>query len=173
MTPAGTEVVRTYFEMTSPDELRPYRVEDPTPRLEPVGFCPSSFYRYLYAAVGEAYHWFDRREWTDDQIRAHLDRPEITLWVLWCSGAPAGYFELQRHPDGAVEIAYFGLLPEFFGRGLGKHLLTEAAAHAWAMAPSRVWLHTCTLDHSAAVPNYRARGFRPYRQETYLVQGPG
>ena len=65
----------------------------------------------------------------------------------------------SRTTDGSIEIAYFGLLPEYFGRGWGKYLLTEAAREAWRGAPTRVWLHTCTLDHPAALPNYLQRGF--------------
>jgi GNAT superfamily N-acetyltransferase len=79
---------------------------------------------------------------------------------------PAGYFELRRQPDGAVEIAYFGLLPEFIGRGLGKFLLSEATRRAWELGATRVWLHTNTLDHAAALPNYLARGFSVVRTET-------
>jgi GNAT superfamily N-acetyltransferase len=68
--------------------------------------------------------------------------------------------------DGAVEIAYFGLLPEYFGRGWDGHLLTRAVETAWGLGASRVWLHTCTLDHPAALPNYLRRGFRRVREET-------
>ena len=61
------------------------------------------------------------------------------------------------------------MLPEYFERGWGKYLLTEAAREAWRRGPARVWLHTCTLDHPAALPNYLARGFRPVREETYTA----
>jgi GNAT superfamily N-acetyltransferase len=71
-----------------------------------------------------------------------------------------------------VEIAYFGLLPEFLGRGLGRYLLTEAATRAFDLGASRVWLHTCTLDDPAALPNYRARGFEPFKTETYSADLP-
>ena len=66
-----------------------------------------------------------------------------------------------------MEIAYFGLLPEFVGRGWGSYLLTSAVREAWAIEADRVWLHTCTLDHPAALPNYLHRGFSPVRTETY------
>jgi GNAT superfamily N-acetyltransferase len=84
---------------------------------------------------------------------------------------PAGYFELRQHEDGSVEIAYFGLLPNFIGRGWGKYLLTRAVDTAWSLDPKRVWLHTCTLDHPAALPNYLKRGFRRVREEVYTVSG--
>ena len=74
---------------------------------------------------------------------------------------------MKRHDDDSTEIAYFGLLPEFLGRGLGKYLLTVAVREAWTGGACRVWLHTCTLDDKAALPNYVARGFRAFKRETY------
>jgi GNAT superfamily N-acetyltransferase len=162
-------VRRTYLEMTSRDDLRGSRTADPAARVERVEGCPVSFFRYLYAEVGRAYRWVDRLPWTDEDIRRHLADPSVSVWLLSVRGAPAGYFELKSGTDGAVEIAYFGLLPEFIGRGYGKHLLTEAVERAWTLGARRVWLHTCSLDGPAALPNYRARGFRPYLEETYSV----
>src|SRR5688572_21695367 len=139
-------VVRTYLEMTSPETLRAAPRPDGQSRVERVEECPPSFFRYLYIAVGGAYHWVDRLPWTNDQIRDYLATPGVSLFVLYSEGAPAGYFELKRHADQSVEIAYFGLLPEFVGRGLGKYMLTEAVTTAWREGARRVWLHTCTLD---------------------------
>jgi ribosomal protein S18 acetylase RimI-like enzyme len=96
----------------------------------------------------------------------------VSLWLLTSGAAPAGYFELREHDDRSIEIAYFGLLPEFVGRGWGGHLLTRAVETAWEMKPDRVWLHTCTLDHPAALPNYRQRGFRVVREEVYTTELP-
>ena len=165
-----TDVVRTYLQMTEPAQLRPARVDDRRVRVERVGTCPPSFYRYLYGAVGERWHWRDRRRWSDEEIRAWFADPGVSLHVMYVEGAPAGYAELKRHPDGSTELAYFGLLPEFIGRGLGKHLLTTAVERAWAEGAARVWLHTCTLDSPRALPNYLARGFTPFREERYGVE---
>jgi GNAT superfamily N-acetyltransferase len=167
---AHVDVTRTYLELRRPEDFAAASRPDPAPRLERVEQCPTSFHRYLYAEVGRAYHWVDRLGWTDAETRTHLDSPTVTLWVLYRAGAPAGYFELKRHEDASVEIAYFGLLPELTGQGLGKHLLTEAVRQAWAEGAQRVWLHTCTLDHPAALPNYVARGFRPFKSERYSVE---
>jgi GNAT superfamily N-acetyltransferase len=164
------EVVRTYLEMTEPQALRTAASPEPHARIEGVTGCPASFFRYLYAEVGRNYHWVDRLGWTDEDLRARLASPAVSLHLLTVGGAPAGYFELERRDDGSVEIAYFGLLPEFLGRGLGKYLLSQAAEAAWALGPNRVWLHTCTLDDKAALPNYLARGFRPYRTESYATE---
>jgi GNAT superfamily N-acetyltransferase len=167
--PGRTEVTRTYLEMTSSSELVAARSETPGVRVERVVRCPPSFFRYLYAEVGRNYLWTDRLPWTEEQVRARLADPDVSLYVLYVEGAPAGYFELERHDDGSCEIAYFGLLQEFLGRGLGKHLLTVATETAWGQRPTRVWLHTCTLDDPAALPNYVRRGFRPFKAEVYWV----
>jgi GNAT superfamily N-acetyltransferase len=89
--------------------------------------------------------------------------------LLRVKGELAGYFELRRDTDGGVEIAYFGLLPGFTGRRLGAHLLTEAVERAWSLGARRVWLHTCTFDHPAALPNYVKRGFTVFKTEQYEV----
>ena len=167
--PTLREVKRTYLEMNRREDLQPAPAPDANARVEQVVGCPASFYRYLYIEVGRSHHWVDRAAWTDQQISSHLANRRLSLWVLYVDGAPAGYFELLAHSDDAVELAYFGLLPEFTGRGLGKYLLTVAAERAWTSGARRVWLHTCTLDDPAALPNYLARGFRPFREETYWV----
>ncbi|PYP85162.1 MAG: N-acetyltransferase [Blastocatellia bacterium AA13] len=161
------EVRRTYLEMTDSEQLERCDSGDPTVRIERVRNCPRSFFRYLYREVGRNYHWVDRLGWSDDEVISHMSRPGFSIWVMYKEGSPAGYFELNHADDGATEIAYFGLLPEFIGRGLGKHLLTRAVDEAWATGADRVWLHTCTLDDPAAMPNYLKRGFRPYKEETY------
>lgn len=161
------EVRRTYLQMLDQSELRPASIFDERVRVERAAECPASFFRYLYAEVGRPYHWIDRLGWTDDEIRSYLAQPEVSLWVMYYDGSPAGYFELRRGEGDSTEIAYFGLLQEFIGRGLGKHLLTCAVERAWTNGASRVWLHTCTLDDRAAMPNYLKRGFKPFKEETY------
>ncbi|MGH7606215.1 MAG: GNAT family N-acetyltransferase [Gemmatimonadales bacterium] len=174
---------RTYLELTHPGQFRPAfgtfpdlvvaRAARPTPAL----------YRHCYRTVGEAYQWRERWDWSDAEIGAHLASPDILLYVATGQAAGpgdelAGWYELRRVADDAsVEIAYFGIVAAQFGRGLGKHLLSCAVRDAWTPAPSspglraprRVWLHTCTLDHPHALPNYLARGFVPYRTEQYEV----
>ena len=159
--------VRTYLEIRDIHALRPARVDDPAVRVERVRACPASFWRYLYTEVGRAYRWIDRLRWTDDEVRSYLADAAVSLWLLTVSGAPAGYFELRRDHLGGIEIAYFGLLPEFTGRQLGGHLLTVAVETAWAAGTDRIWLHTNTLDHPAALPNYLKRGFSAFDSETF------
>jgi GNAT superfamily N-acetyltransferase len=169
---AFTTVVRTYLEMRSPGELRPATVPNPAPELNRLERCSVELFRYLYEEVGRAYRWTDRLSWSDETIRNYLDTPGISIWLMSVDSAPAGYFELREHEDRSVEIVYFGLLPESIGRGWGKFLLTRAVESAWQLGVERVWLHTCTLDHPAALPNYLKRGFRPVREEVYTVSPP-
>ncbi len=169
-TASSIEVTRTYLEMRHPTQLNAARNDDPRIRVEQMHECSPSFFRFLYVEVGRNYYWIDRLPWTDEDIAAHLSQPQISLWLMTEDSANVGYFELRRCEDGAVEIAYFGLLPEFIGRGLGKHLLTCAVERAWAEDANRVWLHTCTLDDKAAMPNYLKRGFRPFKTERYVVE---
>jgi GNAT superfamily N-acetyltransferase len=157
--------------MRSPAELRPANIPDPAPVIDRVEDCSVELFRFLYAEVGRAFHWTDRLAWSDETIRRHLANSSVSIWLMTWEKEPAGYFELREHDDNSVEIAYFGLLPDFIGRGWGKYLLTRAAQAAWASGPRRVWLHTCTLDHPAALPNYKKRGFRPVREEVYRVGG--
>lgn len=161
-------ITRTYLHLTSPIALR----GTPLPqgaRIEHAHPCPIPFFRFLYTEVGRDYRWRDRLSWTDEQCAAHLANPNVSIWVLYADGSPAGYFELNKERDGSVEIVYFGLMPSFIGRGLGKAMLSEAANRAWSLGASRVWLHTGTLDDPAALPNYHARGFEKFREMEYEV----
>ena len=163
--------VRTFLELRDIADLHPAPRPDNPVNIEQVFDCPASFWRYLYTEVGRAYHWIDRLPWTDDDVRRYLANPDVSLWLLTVRGAPAGYFELRRDRVDGTEIAYFGLLPEFTGRGLGGYLLTVAVERAWSVGTERVWLHTNTLDHPAALPNYLKRGFKAFHSETY-APGP-
>ena len=164
---------RTYLELTGPDQFQAAFGDFPGLKIDRVANPTAQLYRDCYRTVGEAYHWRDRWNWSDAEIRAHLAKPEISLHVATRNGALAGWYELRRVPeDGSAEIAYFGLAPGAIGQGLGKHVLSCAVRDAWALRPppTRVWLHTCTLDHPHALPNYRARGFVPYKTEEYEVE---
>jgi GNAT superfamily N-acetyltransferase len=160
---------RTYLELKRAEDLRRAAAPSEQVSVHQVDNCAPSFWRRLYSEVGAQYHWVDRLVWTDDDIREYLADPAVSLWILSVDGGVAGYFELRRHPDDSVEIAYFGLLPAYVGRGLGKYLLSEAAGRAWELAPARVWLHTSTLDHPSALPNYLARGFTVFKVEEYSL----
>ena len=90
--------------------------------------------------------------------------------MLYVGGQPAGYFELVPREENSIEIEYFGLIPEFQGKGLGKWLLAETIRAAWAKLPKRVIVETCTLDGPAALPLYQKMGFAPYEREQKVVK---
>lgn len=156
------EVTITYLQMFE----RPQQpnLPLPSPLLALQSMEPTvSFYRYLYAAVGGTWKWLDRARWSDQQLLRELRRPELELWVLYHAGTPAGYCELI-HTPGEVNVSYFGLMPEFLGKGLGRLWLGWTLHQAWRDDPKRVWLHTCDLDHPAALPLYQKLGLRPYKE---------
>ncbi|HEU5246987.1 MAG TPA: GNAT family N-acetyltransferase [Candidatus Udaeobacter sp.] len=164
--PADMSMITTYLEMDSPDQLRPKRCADGRFQIREKKERDWQFNRDLYFAVGEMWSWNDKRVWTDEQWKEYVR--ELQTFGAYYDNSLAGYYELRRDDEEGVEIAYFGLLPEFIDHGLGGALLTSAIEEAWRMSPSitRVWVHTCTLDHPAALGNYKARGMVIYKQET-------
>ena len=160
-------VVRTYLELRDPAQFRPAAALPATARVVKRESCSLAEYRRLYASVGGPWHWRDRLAWDDTTLAAHLASPDIAVFELLVDGESAGYFELRRSGPEEVEIAYFGLMPGYIGRGLGGAMLSEAVREAWRFGGARVWLHTCTLDSPHALPNYKARGFIPYRVEQF------
>ncbi|WP_226688020.1 GNAT family N-acetyltransferase [Stutzerimonas stutzeri] len=158
-----------YLEMMSATELRPkplpaelqiIECEVPQPELN----------RFLYQLVGKQWEWSDLDTWSIADWQALVEQPCHRTWVAYYKGAIAGYYELHQAADFNVEIRYFGLAPQFLSRGFGGPLLSHAIESAWAWPETRrAWVHTCTLDHPAALANYQARGFRIFRQETALL----
>ncbi|MCU0453530.1 MAG: GNAT family N-acetyltransferase [Bacteroidetes bacterium] len=158
-------VTTWYLEMRSREAIRPKWIDDPHLRILEATARQWEFNRFLYLAVGRDWAWNDKRAWTDEQWKAYAESPKLCTFIAYVDGSPAGYFELQRDDEGGVEIVYFGLMPAFIGRGLGAHLLTTALEEAWRMRPTRVWVHTCSLDHPGALKNYEARGMVLYRTD--------
>lgn len=159
------EVTTTYLQMFAP----PARlVAPPCAGLEVVwARKPTlSYYRFLYNAVGKDWQWIDRNKLSDTELGNIILDPLVEVHVLHKDGVPAGYAELDRRQPGDIELAYFGIMPEFIGQGLGKYLLSWACGKAWSYGPNRFWVHTCTLDHEAALPNYIKAGFAIYKTET-------
>jgi ribosomal protein S18 acetylase RimI-like enzyme len=166
------EDVVTYLEMTG----RPVRPPLPIPgaklALIRAESCTVSFYRYLYQAVGEKWIWFERRTWSDEKLAEVIRRPTTELMVLYVGGVPAGYYELDRTQPEEVELAYFGLVPEFIGRRLGPWLLEQAVISAWTGPTRRFWVHTCTFDHPKAIALYQRAGFLVYDRRTASFADP-
>lgn len=166
------DVVRTYLSLSTQADLRPAAAPRVPVRLERLDPCPVETWRALYAQIGAEWHWHDRDVWDSERIQVHLARAEVQVYALMAElGTPnqttAGFLEMERHQDGSTEIVYLGIDRRGFGFGIGGWLLTEAVRIAFADGANRVWLHTCTLDGPAALPNYQRRGFQIDRTETY------
>lgn len=154
-------LITTYLEMTDRAQFRPSFIET-SAQILPMARYDLPFYRFLYGEIGKAWRWYDRLSYDDEKLAETLSYVEI--YVLYADGVPAGYVELEPHAH-EIEVAYFGLRPEFIGRGLGKHLLSYGIQQAWMPTSiERVWLHTCNLDSPQALNNYQARGFSIYKE---------
>ena len=170
--PGKLSDIVTYLEMTA----RPVRPPVPVPAgklaLMRAERCTVPFYRFLYGTVGAPWLWFERMTWSEEKLAALIEKPEVEIFVLYVGGVPAGYCELDRSEPADVELAYFGLMPEFIGRGYGAYLLREAVDAAWLHNPKRVWVHTCTYDHPRALGVYQRAGFVVYRREPVIFDDP-
>ncbi len=148
----------TTLEMTRRPPLRPLPASPfrlvawPTP-------APDR-YRALFRRVGAPWLWFSRLAMDDDALTAIVHDPGISVFAVTDrAGVEVGMLELDHRSAGACELGYVGLVPELAGKGHGDWLMAEALARAWRPGVARVWVHTCTLDHPAALGFYRRHGF--------------
>ncbi|MBJ7539842.1 GNAT family N-acetyltransferase [Marinomonas transparens] len=159
-------VTTYYLEMKSSDEL----IEKTESRglvVQEAKIDEFRFNRFLYQLIGEQWDWTDKLSLSDEEWKAYVESPNVRTWVAYYDGAVAGYFELNAKESGDTEIAYFGLAPNFIGKGFGGYLLSQAISNAWDISSTkRVWVHTCSLDHASALSNYQARGLKMYKEET-------
>ena len=154
--------VVTYLEMRSPPEqeipaspLSLKRVEVPQPE----------HYRELFRLVGAPWLWFSRLILDDAHLASIIQHPKVELYsVLDENGREAGMVELDFREAGECELAFVGLVPELSGKGHGRWLLAQAVSRAWREDVDRVHVHTCWLDHPAALAAYRRAGFTPYKR---------
>ena len=174
--PGKLREVVTFMEMTEPPWGGGAPPASPSPREDAsvalIGEVSLDDYRALHRAVGEAWLWWERGAMTDAALAAVLAKPGLEIRYLYAGGGIAGFSELDGSRAGEVELAYFGVAPAFIGAGLGRYLLCETLAAAWASRPRRVWLHTCDHDHPKALAFYRRAGFRPYRIEEVVIDDP-
>ena len=167
-----TLVRTTYLELALEAPLRPPSRPRPDYQLRQAVVASPEFARFLYTAVGYRWNWTRRLGWSYADWEHYLGRDGRETWVAYVGGTAAGYYEMATDGDHGVEIAQFGLLPSFTGVGLGGYLLCDAVHRGRELGAGRVWLHTCTADHPHALPNYRARGFRPFKEEAEYEDVP-
>lgn len=158
------ETTVTFLEMTGPPTQHVPAPANIKLALMLAEAPPVHFYRYLYDTIGRSHHWIDRARLPDAELAELIGADGTEIFVAYGNGVPAGFFELERRERREIWLAYFGIMPEFRGRGLGKWLLSEALAAAWLREPERVRVETCTLDDPRALPLYQRMGFTPYER---------
>lgn len=131
-----------------------------------------AFYLYLYTSVGRPYQWYNRLMMPASELQELLDDDKTEIYVLYIHGVPAGFVEFDVTGETSTEIVYFGLSCDFTGRKLGMPFLHWCIDKAWQRRINRLWLHTCNLDHPAALKLYRKAGFEIYDQDTTMQQKP-
>jgi ribosomal protein S18 acetylase RimI-like enzyme len=159
-------IIRSYLHITSKDRLIKSRCkeknlevlleEKPTPDL-----C-----KFFYKEVGKDFFWRDRLKWSDQDWLNYINKDFFKLYILKYNNKLAGYYELLYDPRVlSMEIPYFGIFKEFYGKGIGGYLLTDAILNSFNQKVDKVWVHTCTLDHPNALKNYLARGMKVFKTE--------
>ena len=151
--------VVTYFEMVAPPAPRP-EPQRPDLALRRIMEPDVSWYRATIRLIGEAWLWFSPLVMPEAKLSALLRNPLLEVYALERQGETVGIAELDRRVPGEVEISFFGVVAAEIGTGAARILMNRALALAFQSATRRVWLHTCSLDHPAAVPFYPALGIR-------------
>ena len=164
------EIERNYLEINSLEDLNETNIlsEDYSIKLvEPRDFQLNKFF---YKNVGKNHHWIDRLIWTDQQWSNYTSDNKVKTYILKNKDDLAGYFELIFHKDKKeVEIAYLGLLEEYYNKKLGSYLLSAAIRNSFSDKTKRVWVNTCSLDHQNALNNYLSRGMKIFKKETISI----
>jgi GNAT superfamily N-acetyltransferase len=154
--------VVTYLEMRTRPE-----VEIPSSPLSLKGIDSPKLdaFRTLFRLVGAPWLWFSRLAMDDATLAAIIQHPGVELYVVSDEdGQDAGMLELDFRESHECELSFIGLIPELSGKGHGRWLLAEAVQRAWREGVNRVHVHTCSLDHPAALAAYRRAGFVPFKR---------
>jgi GNAT superfamily N-acetyltransferase len=129
-------------------------------------------YRALFRKIGAPWLWFSRLKLSDAELEAIIGNHEVHLYEVAAVEAVVGMLELDFREPSQCELAFVGLVPELSGQGHGRWLLAEAVRLAWREGVKRVHVHTCTLDHPAALAAYRRAGFIPYKRAIERFSDP-
>ncbi len=162
--------VVTYLEMRSPPPALPAEA--------PEGWSLQSLnadrdrYKTLYRRVGEPWLWSSRLVMSDEELAGILGHPKVEAYALHDGQDDVGLLELDFRPQGEAELAFLGLVPGVIGKGAGRFLISEAVRRAFARPIERFFVHTCSLDHPAALAFYRRAGFEPYRRAIEVTDDP-
>ena len=159
-------VDRSFLEINSIKKLN--RSKKPSSNFKIIKVQPADFQlnKFFYKQIGRKYRWVDRLDWEDRKWIEYVENPRVETYVLKDNNNLVGFYEtIKDSSQNHSEIAYFGILEEYFGKKCGGYLLSEAIVHLFEEGKERVWLHTCSLDHENALKNYLARGMRIFKSE--------
>jgi len=151
--------VVTYLEMTDRPAATP--IPDTPLALERWGTVDPGRYRDLFRQVGAKWLWFSRLAMDDATLAANLAEVHA---VVDGAGREAGLLELDFRTKGECLIRFLGLVPRLAGQGHGRWLFARTLVLAWRPGIDVVRVHTCTLDHPAALPAYLRAGFKARRR---------
>ncbi|MEM1132225.1 MAG: GNAT family N-acetyltransferase [Pseudomonadota bacterium] len=161
----------TYLEMLAPPELKPFSSSVLKLKRWQEASCDS--YRKLFREIGTDWLWIGRLLMSDDALQAVLNDADIHRYAVKASDDRAcGMVELDFRMSSECEIVYLGLTPDYAGKGHGEWLISQTLKLAWRNDVKRVWLHTCTLDHPAALSFYCKHGFVPFKREIETLPDP-
>ena len=169
--PGRIAAVVTCLEMT----------ERPSLRREPIGQGwsvehverpPLERYRDLFRRIGQDWLWLSRLNLDDAKLAAIIHDPRVEVRTLRVDGRDEGLMELDFREPGTCELLFFGVTRGFVGRGAGRWLMNRAVACAWSRPIGRFWVHTCTLDHPAALDFYVRSGFRAFARRVEIADDP-
>ncbi|XIA66202.1 GNAT family N-acetyltransferase [Bradyrhizobium sp. TZ2] len=169
--PAGKiAAIVTHLEMIA----RPVPQPDPAGAwsLRRVETPPLDWFRDLYLRVGEEWLWFSRMRMPDAELAARLHSSGVGVYALVDGESDEGLLELDFRTPAQCEIGMFGVTAKLVGTGAGRWLMNRALELAWSRPVDRVWLHTCTFDHPAAIAFYQRSGFRPFRRQIEVADDP-
>ncbi|MDV7145690.1 GNAT family N-acetyltransferase [Tropicimonas sp. TH_r6] len=171
--PAGKlATVVTWLEMRAVPAPRPAPDRDDLSlrRVETPGI---EWYRTVFRRVGaEDWLWFSRLVMPEAALAVILHDPGVEVYALRHGGEDTGLLELDFREDGACELTFFGISSELIGAGAGRWLMNRALEIAWSRPITRFHLHTCTLDHPAALDFYRRSGFTAIRRQVEIADDP-
>ncbi len=169
--PGKVAAVVTCLEMTARPALRREPLgHDWT--VEHVAAPPLDRYRALYRRVGADWLWWSRLELDDAGLAAIIHDPAVEVRILRAGGEDAGLMELDFRAPGVCELLFFGVDAQLIGQGAGRWLMNRAIACAWSRPIARFWVHTCTLDHPAALGFYLRSGFRAFERRVEIADDP-
>lgn len=161
----------THLEMR--ERPRPAPIPPAPLRLVPWKAPTPDAYRTLFRRVGEPWLWFSRLVMDDAALTAVIHDPAVEIYAVTDPrGVEVGLLELDFRSPPDCELAFFGLIPDLTGKGLGQWLMAQAKTLAWRKQVTRFWVHSCTLDSPAALGFYQKAGFVPYKREVEIFADP-